>query len=229
MLFGQIFDGINLDLEIDNEGPIKVSGINEWATVLKNKYMMTNNYYYENDLSDLLTDQFGLILHELADNYDACTKLCVHWNLEKKPCIQDLFKSVMKKIFINDGDHSFINSILNKNETMMISLQVTNRVSEITTIIGFVSITTVKHRKKIVLVIVDYFGVTEKHPKEVLSSFQHARFRGKGIGKFLLHIVQNISKVLCDSDDNVILLKCNAQVSTYYESIGFKGITSNSK
>ena len=74
MLFDQIFDGINLDSEIDNEGPDKVSGINEWATVLKNKYMMTNNYYYENDLSDLLTDQLGLIFHELADNYDACTK-----------------------------------------------------------------------------------------------------------------------------------------------------------
>ena len=92
MLFDPIFDGINIDLEKDNEGTDNVSGINEWATVLKNKYMMTNNYYYEIDLSDLLTDHFGYYLHELADNNEAITKLCVHWNLDTKPLVQNLFK-----------------------------------------------------------------------------------------------------------------------------------------
>ena len=75
--------------------------------------------------------------------------------------------------------------------------------------------------------IVDYFGVTEeKKPSFFLPSFESERFRGKGIGKFIIHMIQSIANVICESG-SMVLLKCNKELSTFYQGIGFERINVN--
>ena len=97
--------------------------------------------------------------------------------------------------------------------------------SKESTVIAFALITLVKKGKLTVLVILDYFGVPEDLcPREIIPSYDYTRFRGKGIGKFIIHMIQAIGNVLCESKDGKVLLKCNESVSSYYDRIGFERI-----
>ena len=80
-------------------------------------------------------------------------------------------------------------------------------------------ITQVKKGYSTVLVIVDYFGVTEMCPRHIIPTFDYERFREKGIGKFIIHMIQAIANVLCESKDGKVLLKCSKNVSSFYETI----------
>ena len=132
----------------------------------------------------------------------------------------------MIDIFIDSGDHFLFNILLNKKSTIIISLQVKNITSNKTKIIVFTSITPIKNKNRNCLTIVDYIGVCddEERPKTFIPTFEHERYRGKGIGKFLIHMTQVISNILCENKENVILLKCNQNVHTFYECIGFEQI-----
>ena len=113
--------------------------------------------------------------------------------------------------------------LLNKNSTIVLTIQIKNIIINECTTIGFATITPIKKGKKTILVIVDYFGVTEKAPDIVLPIFAKQRFRGKGIGKFIIHMIQSIANVICESE-GMVILKCNKDVSAYYEYIGFERI-----
>ena len=95
--------------------------------------------------------------------------------------------------------------------------------------IAFASITKINQNRDISLVIIDYNGSTEVAPKDIIPSFNHERFCGKGLGKLLLTLIQSISNVLCKDKDNVVILKCTNELQSFYESIGFKGVTKKSK
>ena len=115
---------------------------------------------------------------------------------------------------------------LNKNSTIVLTIQIKNLIINECTTIGFATITPIKKGNKTILVIVDYFGVTEKAPDIVLPIFAKQRFRGKGIGKFIIHMIQSIANVICESG-SMVLLKCNKDDSAYYEHIGFERIDVN--
>ena len=88
-------------------------------------------------------------------------------------------------------------------------------------IIAFASITKINKNRYDSLIIVDYIGSIEVAPKDIISSFNYKRFRGKGLGKLLLTIIQSISNVLCKDKDNAMMLKCTNELRPFYESIGF--------
>ena len=115
--------------------------------------------------------------------------------------------------------------LLKQKSIIVLTIQIKNDLSKESKIIAFALITQVKKGNLTVLVIVDYFGVTEDLcPKEIIPSYDYTRFRGKGMGKFLIHMIQAIANMLCESKDGKVLLKCNENVSTYYDRIGFERI-----
>ena len=76
------------------------------------------------------------------------------------------------------------------------------------------------------VVIVDYFTVTDVPPKFIAPHFNYERFRGKGVSKLLINLIQIESNMLCNSVENVIMLK---YIESFYERIGFTEIHKRSK
>ena len=76
---------------------------------------------------------------------------------------------------------------------------------------------------------INYFGCTAASPKEIIPSFKYEHFRGKGIGKLLINMIQVISNTLCNDKDNVNLLKCIDELQTYYESVWFQKVQDGSE
>ena len=130
----------------------------------------------------------------------------------------------MKDLFFEEPDHNCIDVLLKQKSTLVLTIQIKKDFSKKSTIIAFALITQVKKGKLTVLIIVDYFGVTEMCPRHIIPTFDYERFRGKGIGKFIIHMIQAIANMLCESKDGKVLLKCNKDVSTFYETIGFERI-----
>jgi len=89
-------------------------------------------------------------------------------------------------------------------------------------------LTKIQQKREVKLVIVDYFAVSEDKAFKLLPSFNYEQFKGKGIGKFVLNLVQVISNILCNNKENVVLLKCTSELKSFYELIGFEEITSDS-
>ena len=87
--------------------------------------------------------------------------------------------------------------------------------------IGFVSLTKINNGRDTKLVIVDYFAVSDLNASDLIPSFEYERFQGKGVGKFLMNLVQVISNTLCNEKENVVLLKCTDDPKSYYQLLGF--------
>ena len=104
-------------------------------------------------------------------------------------------------------DHSFFEALLKKKLTFIFSLKLQNLISNEDMLLSFASFTKIKKNSKIGLVIIDYFRCTKTLPKKIIPSFKFERFRGQGISKLLINMIQVISNTLCNDKDNVILLK----------------------
>ena len=217
-IFDQVFD---TDADKDKE---PVAGIKECQTQFEKIYKNNSSYFSITSLSNLLSEEFSDIFHELADNISAEVEFHVNWNLDTKSRKRDLFSKEMKDLFIDEPDHNCIDALLKQKSTLVLTIQIKKELSKESTIIAFALITLVKKCNLTVLVIVDYFGVIEMCPRHIIPTFDYERFRGKGIGKFIIHMIQAIANVLCESKDGIVLLKCNEDVSTFYETIGFERI-----
>ena len=117
----------------------------------------------------------------------------------------------MTIIFIDEGDHSFLNSFsktfINYSFTQGSKLDIRRQHDHCICIIY-----KTKKNNDIVLVIVDYFGCTEVSPKEIITSFNDECLCGKGIGKLLINMIQVISNILCN--DKIMSLCPNAQMNS---------------
>ena len=95
-------------------------------------------------------------------------------------------------------------------------------------IVSFASITKLKNNKNEVI-IVDYFGIAKVSPISIVRYFNFERFRGKGVGKLLMNLIQIISNMLSYGVENVIMLKCAKELESFYETTDFEEIYHTSK
>ena len=131
---------------------------------------------------------------------------------------------------MEDADHDYIDKMLRKKSAMVLSIEVQNEVTGIASIIAFAALSTIKKgRADVGLVVLEYLGCTEKTPNEVLPLFSYEWFRGKGIGTFLVTMVQVLLNVLTDGEANVVLIRCNDETYKFYEPMGFKPVEKGSK
>ena len=111
----------------------------------------------------------------------------------------------MQEIFTDDGDHTFFDNSLNKKTTIFISIKIFNKLLDEELIIAFATITKINQNRDVSLNIVDCFGSIKVAPKGIIPSFNYERFRGKGLGKLRLTLIQSISNVLCKDRDNDVM------------------------
>ena len=210
-----------------------ISGIeelNRWGWKFKSAYSKPSNFFYRVNLHELMSSSFPDLLQELAWIENANVEFQVYWNLKDRRKKQDEYKALMKEIFVDDEDHQYFDSMLLKNNSILVAIHVENKNGGLKRTLAFGHLSTItKARQGIGLVILDYLGCSDVSPTDILPEYDYERFRGKGIGSFLMNMIQVISNVLCEGKDNVVLLKANKETATFYQPLGFKKITSSSK
>ena len=78
--------------------------------------------------------------------------------------------------------------------------------------------------------VVDYFGTTSTLSKEILPSYKHHLFTGKGLGKLIINLIQVIATCFPkDKTSPCVLLKANDDYTSYYEEIGFQKPNTSSR
>ena len=111
------------------------------------------------------------------------------------------FKKAIQEIFTDNCDHTFFDHLVNKKSTIVISIKIFNKVSNEELVIAFVTTTKINQKRDVLLVIVEYIGSFEVAPKDIIPAFSYEHFRGKGLGKLFLTLIQSISNVLCKNED----------------------------
>ena len=96
--------------------------------------------------------------------------------------------------------------------------------SKISTIIAFALITQVKKSNSTVFVIVDYFGVTELRPRDIIPTFDYVRFRGEGMGKFVMQKVGSWAYQMGAESVVALCTEKNYSANILYKSLGMQVI-----
>ena len=205
-----------------------VMNLESWGKGFKDRYSKPRQCFYNTEMKDVMCDKYPNILNDFANTPNAKINVQVNWNLLKRKEKQTPFRNVMQKVFTDEGDHRFFDKLMNRNSTIIVSIEVENTVSKLKKIIAFASLTKIQQGREVILVIVDYFAVSDDKAFHYLPYFNYERFKGKGIGKFVLNLVQVISNTLCNNKENMVLLKCTEDPKSFYELIGFEEITSDS-
>ena len=201
-----------------------------WALQFKESYDKGKNYYHKSNLSELMSQKFPVALNDLAYTMNAQVEFKVYWNFHSRNDLCEQLANEVKTIFLDEVDQHYIDKILHKKSTVMLTIEADNEVTGLSTIIAFAVLTTIKKgRSDVGLLVLEYLGCTEKSPNEVLPLFSFERFRGKGIGTFLVAMVQVILNVLTKGEENVILIECNEELYKFYEPMGFVPTEKGSK
>ena len=115
--------------------------LEEWSKGFKQTYSKPKNFFYSVEMKDLMGDAYSDVLQELAHTPNAEINVQVHWNLSSKTDKQAAFRTLMRKVFTDDGDHNFFDKLMKNKSTIIVSIQVYNTVTKSKEIIGFVSLT----------------------------------------------------------------------------------------
>ena len=111
--------------------------------------------------------------------------------------------------------------MLRKKKTNIISIsKKTNKVKE-DKIIAFATYTPLYGGSNFLGIIVDYIATTDVEVKYILPSYPRKLFTGKGLGKLIINLIQVIAHIMSGRKKTNVMLKCNDDLTTFYEEIGF--------
>ena len=122
-------------------------GLKSWAKEVMRKMSQgdNRNYYHSSSLRSMLqhSDKFPLPLNELSNISTAEVKVFVHWKFKGYKSVRDRFYNELCLVFDQDkSDQNGIKYVLGQSDTIIISIQVRNVITEKEFVASLVSFTT---------------------------------------------------------------------------------------
>ena len=69
-----------------------------------------------------MCDVYSDVLQDLAHTPNTEINIQVHWKLLMKKEKQGAFRTLMRKMFTNDSDHRFFDTVMKRKSTIIISI-----------------------------------------------------------------------------------------------------------
>ena len=95
---------------------------------------------------------------------------------------------------MNKADQSGLKYILRQNQTIYVSIEAESSIEGSKTqpiVLAFAVATPIFNiNKKFEFLIVDYLGTNSDSPRDLITDFNFAVFTGKGLGKFMINLLQ---------------------------------------
>ena len=117
-----------------------VMKLESWGKGFKDRYSKPKQCFYNTEMKDVMCDKYPNILNDFANTPNAKINVQVHWNLSKRKDILTPFRNVMQQVFTDKGDHKFFDILMDKNSTIIVSIEVENTGSKLIKIIAFASL-----------------------------------------------------------------------------------------
>ena len=195
----------------------------------------TTHYFCKEELKTIIgeDENFPDTLIDLSQSESSTISVILHWKYNKMTRLVKKFYDVVSEVFLDnaEAEAKLIKKVIEKSSTMFVSLQSQPKAAgeqRNITFIAFACVTPIFENKELICMIVDYIGVTTKSPNDVLSDFNHTFFTGKGIGKFMLNVVQGIGWALSTKNKEFctkLLLKADEEKAGFYKAVGFRKVT----
>ena len=206
----------------------------EFIEGLKKALEIRNYFFYSEELKSLLDgsgEAFPNTLHDLSMVKGSTISVNVHWNFHTKNNLIEMFKEAMTEVFDqSEIDVQGMDYVLNKKSTYFVSVQAKSQIdgeeNNPPVLLSFASVTKFNDRDNFKCLYVDYLGTTTKSPKDVLSNYNHVNFTGKGLGKFMIHLLQCLAYSLSTTrtPTTKITLKAAGDKASFYTCIGFRAM-----
>ena len=207
-------------------------GVFDFMKELSNALNERRYYFFARPLKPLVDGCGGVFpdtLISLSKSTSSTISVNVHWNFHNKQNLVDTFREVIREVFDSNDteDIKAINYVLDKKTTYFISVQAKSEVdgqsSKPPVFLSFASVTAMSDKENFKCLYVDYLGTTTKSPKDVLADYDHMNFTGRGLGKFMINLLQCLSFCLSTSKTPTtkIALKAAADKASFYTSMGF--------
>ena len=226
---------------------MQCDGLLHFTSSLSRKMEKQKNHYFAIPLDDIVQGvleenieeqgvepKFPETILALARNHPTDVTANVHWNFHNKTQLIGQFQAEVSDVFDSPDDLDGIEYVLKKKSTIFVSVQAKTSGSKSgknpPVILCFAAVTTIHDNNNFKFLIVDYIGTSKKDPKGVLSDCDYVSFTGKGLGKLMINLLQCLCYVLSARKQKTtkLLLKSDDEKSSFYTTMGFKLLNSNS-
>ena len=198
----------------------------ELAKAMSNKSF----YYHQEDLSSLVVnnDKFPDSLGDLCGCRGFSVTVNVYYSCSSKNHVKQKFQEAVQTVFtMNKSDKTGLNYLLKQKDTIYVSVEaqsnLENKKSSPIVLAFGIALPIYDKQKLFQCLHVDYVGTTWSSPINVITDYDHKLFHGKGLGKFIINLLQIVAWNLSSEKyrNTKLLLKADEERKGFYENIGF--------